>query len=154
MLRDKLTFGALAGICSVFVMEVPEIILWKLNILPHPLFHLLGSLFMPVDTLHHMYLGELMGFVASKVYGALLGVVFIYLLVFTGHRFFVAKGLIYGAAIWLLSYGGLASIPMVRLSVHQRMPLEILLIFFLHLLYGLTLGVFVRTFGRELGKDS
>ncbi|HHT49829.1 MAG TPA: hypothetical protein GXZ98_11125 [Firmicutes bacterium] len=145
MLRDKVLLGALAGIFANFVMEIPELILWKMKILSHPLFHYLGSLFMPVETSHHIYLGEVMGFVGTKVYGAFLGVVFIIFLTYSGYRFVLSKGLLYGAFLWLFSYGGLASIPIVKLSTtYPRMPLENLLFFLLHLLFGFTLGLFIK----------
>ena len=125
MLQDKLIFGALAGVVADLVMSIPELALWKLKILPHPLFHYAASLFLAPDNLHRSYLGELVGFIASKVYGAFLGVVFIYLLVYTGRRYFLSKGLIYGAFLWLVSYCGLATLPVVKLdAVHPRMPLK------------------------------
>lgn len=149
MLRDNLIFGALAGVVADLVMGLPEFILWKLKILPHPLFHYAGSLFLALEKLHGNYLGELMGFIASKVYGAFLGVVFTYLLVYTGRRYFLTKGLIYGAFLWLASYCGLATLPIVKLSAHLRTPLEALLFFFLHLLFGLALGVMARSLDRQ-----
>ncbi len=151
MLQDKLIFGALAGVVADLVMSIPELALWKLKILPHPLFHYAASLFLAPDNLHGSYLGELVGFIASKVYGAFLGVVFIYLLVYTGRRYFLSKGLIYGAFLWLVSYCGLATLPVVKLdAVHPRMPFEVLLFFFLHLVFGAALGVIARSFDRYL----
>lgn len=149
LIRDKLIFGALAGVVADLALNIPEFILWRLKLLPHPLFHYAGSLFMSVDMLHNAYLGEWMGFLASKVYGAFLGVVFIYLLVFTGRRYFITKGVIYGAFIWLVSYCGLAALPVVKLSVHPRTPLEVFIFFFLHLLFGLVLGVMARSYARH-----
>jgi len=147
MLRDKVILGAVAGVLADLVMEIPELILWKQAILSHPLFHYLASLLMPMEA-HHSFLGVIMGFVGTKVYGAFLGVVFIYFLTFTGRRFFLTKGLLYGAFLWLFSYGGLASLPIVKLSVYPRMPLENLFFFFLHLLFGLSLGYFIKTLAR------
>lgn len=149
MFRDKLIFGALAGVAADLVMGVPELILWKQKVLSHPLFHYAGSLFLPLDVLHGNYLAQLMGFLASKVYGAFLGVIFIYLLVHTGYRYPRAKGLLYGSFLWLASYCGLATLPIVKLSVHPPTPLETLLFFFLHLLYGFVLGMLAHAYASH-----
>ncbi|NLY90339.1 MAG: hypothetical protein GX081_01855 [Firmicutes bacterium] len=148
MLRDKVLLGALAGAFANFVMEISELILWKRNILPHPLFHYLASLLMPMEASHHHYLGQVMGFLGTKVYGAFLGVIFIFLLTYTGYRFFWAKGLLYGAFLWLFSYGVLASLPIVKLSAYPRMPLVTLLFLLLHLLFGFALGLFIQVVAR------
>ncbi|NLM37546.1 MAG: hypothetical protein GX202_05400 [Firmicutes bacterium] len=146
MLRDKLIFGALAGVVADLVMNIPELILWKLENLGHPLFHHAGSLLLPLEFVHENFLGAFLGFIAGKVYGAFLGIVFIALLVYTGDRYSRTKGLIYGAFLWLASYSGLASLPIVKLSAHPRTPVEVFLFLLLHLLFGFALGVIARWF--------
>ena len=153
MLHDRIIFGALSGIIANLVMEVLEIIMWKFKIIPHPLFQHAGSLFMPLDAVYNTGLGGAIGFIACTVYSALLGVVFIYILTFTGKRFSEVMGLIYGAGIWFVSYGGLCSLPIVKLSSAQRKPLGILLYFFLHLLHGFVLGKFARRFRHRPKND-
>ncbi|HBL35343.1 MAG TPA: hypothetical protein DDZ55_00880 [Firmicutes bacterium] len=150
MLRDKLLFGAFAGVFAGLVMDLPEYILWELNILNHPLSHYAASLFVEHSVLHSNKLGLVLALVVSVVYSAFLGIIFIYLLNLMNKRFVLAKGLLYGAFIWLFSYGILSSLPLVKLSVYSKTPLEILLFFLLHLLYGFCLGLFTRKFGSKL----
>lgn len=146
MLRDKLIFGALAGVVADLVMSIPELALWKLKILGHPLFHHAGSLLLPLEYVHGNFLGAFLGFIAGKVYSAFLGSVFIALLVYTGDRYFRTKGLIYGAFLWLASYSGLALLPIIKLSAHPRTPVEVFLYLLLHLLFGLALGIIAQSF--------
>ena len=153
MLRDKLISGALAGVVADLAMSIPEFILWKLKILGHPLFHHAARLLWPLEYVHKNFLGSFLGIIACKVYSAFLGIVFIALLVYTGDRYFRTKGLIYGAFLWLASYSGLASLPIVKLSAHPRTPVEVLLFLFLHLLFGLVLGMIARWLKRQEKLD-
>ncbi len=147
MLKDKVLFGALIGILANIVMDIPQYPLWKLKIIMHPLSHYAGSLFIDANTLHHSLFGSAVSFFADYSYSAFLGIFFIYFLEFTGKRYFFLKGLLFGAFIWLFSFGGLRSLAMVKLR--QVVPGDWGIIFLLHLLFGLALGVLARFFEKR-----
>lgn len=152
MLRDRLLFGALAGVVANFIMDLFQFPLWKLKIIKHPLGHYAASLFMEAEAVHHNLLGSLVSFLAGYVYSGFLGVIFLYSLQYTGRRFFIAKGLIYGAFLWLVSYGGLRSLSVVQLREVPTDSWDILLLFLLHLLFGLALGWFTKKFGKMIDE--
>jgi len=155
-LQDKTIFGMVAGVIAKFIMDIPLILLWKLKIVQHHLSHYAGSIIIDLHTLHHTWYGSVIGFLADYTYGALLGIIFIYLV--TGARrvskdqgFYLIKGLVYGAFLWLFSFGGLRSFEMVKL---REITSEGALIYFpLHLLFGLALGWVVQRYERQLFLD-
>jgi len=150
MFQDKLIFGALSGVAANVIMKIPQYILWKLKMIRHPLSHYAASLFSTSEAVHSLRLGTLIGIIACTVYCAFLGIVFVYLLHYTGKRFFIAKGLIYGAFLWVFSYGGLCSSSLVKLSQLPKLPEEIILFLLLHLVFGIALGGFAQKFDKRL----
>lgn len=144
MLKDKVLFGTLVGLLANIVMDIPQYPLWKLKIIMHPLSHYAGSLFLDLNTLHHSWTGSVISFFADYSYSAFLGIVFIYFLEFTGKRYYLQKGLIFGAFLWLFSFGGLRSLSLVKLR--QVAPGDWGIIIGIHLLFGLALGVITHFF--------
>lgn len=118
------------------------------KILVHPLSHYAGSLFLDLDTLHHSWIGSVVSFLADYSYSGFLGMLFVYFLHFTGKRYYLSKGIIFGIFIWLFSFGGLRSLTVVKL---QRVPPgDWITIFLLHLLFGLALGMASRILERYI----
>lgn len=149
MIQDKLLLGATSGILANIVMDIPQYPLWKLKILRHPLSHYAGSLLLDLHALHHTWYGSVTSFLADYTYSAFLGIIFIYWIgAFQQEEankgYFLIKGLLYGAFVWLASFGGLRSLPLVKLR--EVAPGDTLLFFFLHLLFGLVLGWMVQKY--------
>lgn len=148
MLKDKVLSGSLIGVLANAVMDIPQYPLWKYKILVHPLSHYAGSLFLDLDTLHHSWIGSVVSFLADYSYSAFLGILFVYFIEFTGKRYFLSKGLLFGIFIWFFSFGGLRSLTVVKL--HQVPPGDWITIFLLHLLFGLALGMASRILERHI----
>ncbi|HEX3048855.1 MAG TPA: hypothetical protein VHY08_29165 [Bacillota bacterium] len=142
MIRDKLVFGGLVGFLSKFALDIFEIPMWMMKVIKHPLDHYGASLFLDQKTIHHTVLGLVISVLTDYVYGVFLGSLFVYLVKFTGKRNLVYKGLIFGAFLWLFSFGGLRSLPMVKLR--EVIPENVPYYLFLHLVFGLALGLSVK----------
>ena len=152
MLRDRLLFGALAGVVANFIMDLLEFPLWKLDAIQYTLGHYAASLFMGAETTHHTLIGSVASFLADNIYSAVLGVIFLYLLLSTGQRFLLVKGLIYGAFLWLFSYGGMRSLSVVQLRNVPTESWDIIIQFLLHRVWS-RLGWFTQKYGSALGES-
>lgn len=136
MLQDRMIQGAVSGILAKAVYNVLEFPLWKVGIISHPVGHYIQSIFIQPE--HHLFFGTAIGFVADYVYATFLGVIFIYFLVFAGMRYAYVKGMLYGAFLWMASYGVLRSLPVV--TFRQVIPQDVLPQLILHIIYGWALG--------------
>ncbi len=147
MIHDKVVFGAFIGVLSKIAMDIFQIPLWLMKIVKHPLAHYAGSLFININTIHHTLLGLVINFLADYIYGAFLGIVFAYLIHMVGRRYLIFKGLLFGAFLWLFSFGGLRSLPIVKLRevIDVNMPYYLLI----HIIFGLALGFFTKIFGER-----
>ncbi len=153
MLRDRLLFGALAGLVANQIMDLFEYPLWKLKAIKYMLGHYAASIFLSAETPHHTQIGAVVSFLADNIYSTSLGVLFLFLLSVTGERFILAKGFIYGLFLWFFSYGVLRSLSVVQLREVPANSWEIVLYLLLHLVYGLALGWFTQKYGPEEKRD-
>lgn len=151
MFKDKSLFGVLLGILANMIMDIPQYPLWKLKVLMHPLSHYAASLFLDVNMLHHSWRGSVVSLFADYSYSAFLGIIFVYFLEFTGKHYFLLKGLIFGAFVWLFSFGGLRSLAIVKLR--QVAPDDWWIIILIHLLFGLALGILARFFEKRAANN-
>ena len=148
MLRDRVVFGGIVGVLSKVAMDIFQIPFWKMKILEHPLAHYAGSLFIGISTIHHTLLGTAISFLADYIYGVFLGILFIYLVHYViGKDNLILKGLLFGAFLWLFSFGGLRSLPIVKLRqvISANMPYY----FLIHMVFGLVLGFLTKIVGER-----
>jgi hypothetical protein len=78
---------------------------------------------------------------------ALLGIIFVFLLEKTKAKHIVFQGVVFGSVLFLSIYGALLAMGIS--SVNERELIDVVLMIFCHLTYGLTLGLFVRKFGKN-----
>lgn len=147
MIHDKVVIGGLVGLLGKVSMDIFQFPMWRMKIVKHPLAHYGASLIVDVQTIHHTLFGTVVSLLVDYIYGIFLGIVFVYFIHFTGKRHFILKGLIFGAFLWLFSYGGLRSLPMVKLrEVISGQALYFLLF---HLVFGLGLGASMKILSRR-----
>jgi hypothetical protein len=142
MIRDKFVIGGLVGVLSKAAMDIFQIPMWVMKVIKHPVYHYAASLFLDSKMLHQTLPGIVTGILVDYVYSVFLGVLFVHLVKFTGMRNLIYKGFIFGAFLWLFSFGGLRSLPIVKLR--EVLAEQVLYYFFLHLLFGLALGLSVK----------
>ena len=151
MNRDKVIFGGLIGIFANVAMDVLQYPLWKMQIIRHTLSHYVASLFLDFNTLHFSWIGSVTSFIADYIYGAFLGIIFVYWVHRTGKRYLLMKGLIYGGFLWLFSFGGLRSLPVVTLR--EYVPSQTLYYLVFHLVFGVTLGLLTERYGEIIKRE-
>jgi len=152
LIQDKVVFGGFIGVLANVGMDILQFPIWKLKIVKHPLSHYASSIFLDPQTLHHSMIGSVVSFLADYIYSAFLGVLFVYLIYFTGKQFSITKGLIFGSFLWLFSFGALRSLSIVKLQ--EVVPLDNIYYLIFHLIFGITLGVIVKKYGEQVVKKT
>ncbi|MCL6589463.1 MAG: hypothetical protein K6U80_05855 [Firmicutes bacterium] len=76
-----------------------------------------------------------------------MGIVFVFLLGKTKPAHLLFEGFLYGIALFISIYGALLSFGIS--SVTERPLGDVLLMFLLHLLYGLVMGFAVQKYGQK-----
>jgi hypothetical protein len=147
LIHDKIVLGGLVGVLSKVAMDIFQIPIWTMKVIKHPLAHYAASLFVDLKTIHHTLLGSIISLLADYIYGIFWAVLFVYLVYLVGKRHLILKGLIFGGFLWLFSFGGLRSLPIVQLR--EVISDHALYYLFFHLVYGFTLGLSVKIFSER-----
>ena len=146
--KDKLLLGALAGALSDIAMNLLEVVFQKTGLIRYTLDQFAGSMFIRDKTELLTFLGGIIGFMAGAALCMILGVVFVYLIYFSGFRAVVVKGLLYGFVLWFLIYGGFKS-GMHISYLQDYNSLHIVTSVLVHLVFGLSLGLIVVRVGTS-----
>ena len=145
ILKDKLVLGALAGVTADITQDIIQFGLEKLNLIKYNLDSFACSMFIRVNNTSIIteHLGIIIGKLSGAAHSVILGIIFVYLIKLSGIRFILSKGLLYGFILWFIIFGG------IRAALHVSYlqdydPLHTLIFFFVHLLFGLVLGLVVK----------
>jgi hypothetical protein len=147
LIRDKVVIGALTGLLGKVAMDIFQIPIWYLKLIKHPLSHYAASLLIDVYTIHHTLVGAVVSLLADYIYGIFWGIVFVYWIYLVGKHQVILKGLMFGTFLWLFSFGGLRSLPIVKLR--EVVSDQALYFFFFHIIFGLALGFSVKIFSER-----
>ena len=148
MFKDAILVGTIAGLATNLLKNSLAWIWCRLHLLDYFTSDFAASLFIKPNAIQTLS-GQIIGLAADFIVSAILGISFVYLIKYSGQRFLLIKGLVYGAVVWLLLYGGVRSLPMVRL--HDYNPLHIVIALINHLIFGLILSFIIKLL---LGKPS
>lgn len=149
---DKLFFGALIGVLSDIIMNAFELSFQKIGLLKYTLDQFAGSMIVRDKAALMTVAGSIIEYLAGAALCILLGIIFVYLVAISGFRGVVPKGILFGFVLWFLIYGGVKS--GLHLSFLQDFnPHHTLLQIFIHLIFGLSLGILTLKFGHNaVGK--
>jgi len=150
MLQDKTIRGAVCGIFGNLLKNIVEFLFWDVHWLKHPLSHFAASIF--VEPNHDMFFGSGLGFLMDYLYGAFLGVVFIFLISRVEEQYIQIKGLLYGSFVWFFSYSGIRALPVVKLRGAGE--IDAFLEFLVHLVFGLGIGLTIQILNRYYRRSA
>ncbi|MBS4032579.1 MAG: hypothetical protein KGZ63_14330 [Clostridiales bacterium] len=147
MLKDKIILGILVGLLADAVKLTFNFIGFRLNFTPVVFWQLISALFLEKEDVFTPA-GILIGGIADIIVAGFLGVIFIYVIYFTGKENLWIKGIGFGLLVWVSLFGLL-----LGQLVHDKVPLEpsgILITIAAHFLYGLSLAVFTKLLAGNL----
>lgn len=134
MLRDKVLAGSIAGIIATLFKAIPNIILWKLNIVPALYIQIAASsLILPTDV--SSPIGLVIGLIADLITGGTIGILAAQGLNFFGHDYWAYKGLFIGSMVWLFGFG--VALNLGAAKINPSDPLFQLTSLIDHLIFGL-----------------
>lgn len=146
MFNNKVYLGVFAGLTASFVKDAISQILYSLGFLKVLFAQYAAGVFISAadaDTLPGIMVGYFVDFGLS----ALLGILFIFILEKTKPTHLLFQGFMYGVTLFLGLYG--ASLSFGISSIRERPLPDVVLMFIVHLLYGLVLGLFTHKFGQK-----
>ena len=142
-----MTLGIDSGLAGSLVKNLVAFILEQLKLIDCVFCEMAGGLFLGNPVYQgSRFLATLIGYLADSTLSIILGVSFVYFIEGTGNRFLVIKGVSFGAVVWFLIFGGVMSFGVS--PVRETHPVHILLLFLLHLIFGLSLGLTVEWWGQ------
>ena len=131
--QDSIVMGALAGLVGNLAKEVIVWPMYFLGWLHYPFVYLAASYFVDRSSIHNP-LSLAKGFITDYAIAAILGVVLLYLLRYTGKDYALIKGLLLGLFVHIGIYGLLMAFHATRISILT--PLPNLLLVVPHVVFG------------------
>lgn len=140
-MKDKVMAGAIVGLLADIIKLFVNYICFYLGWVETVFWQITATRFLNGQDLFKP-VAYLVGGIVDLTTSAFLGVIFIYFLDFTGHRFIWFKGAGYGLLVWVGLFG-----TVLAQSVEQELPtgpLTILVTCFAHFIFGLSLAFFSK----------
>ena len=147
MFKNKVIFGSIAGLAATLIKDGINQTLYSLKILKTLFAQYASGVFVKSIEAHSL-LGIIFGYFADFVVSAVIGIVFLYSLEKTQPKYIIYQGMIFGLIAWVGIYGVFISLHIT--SVAARPLIEVILMFFIHLVYGFVLGLIVNKYWKAL----
>lgn len=146
MKQDPIIFGGIAGIIGTIAKEILDFIFVAIGFSKYSYWNIAASLFiLPKDV--NRSGGWILGALTDIIASAVFGVILLYVIKFTGRKYLYIKGIGFGWFIWVLFFGVVINLHVVRIT-----PTDIgtsLSSFFEHLIFGLTTAWGIHKFASD-----
>ncbi|MDW7651170.1 MAG: hypothetical protein SCK29_04895 [Bacillota bacterium] len=140
---DKPVSGAAAGLVSGMTVGIISMALYMFGICNLCLVAIGGGLFNRAIVPPVLSVQNIAGWAAHLTLGMILGILFIYILYFTGRDFALLKGALFGTAVWYVAIG--LVLPVSGMIPGNANTADIMILLAYHLLFGLlTAALLVR----------
>lgn len=146
MLKDNIILGSLVGLLADIFKLVANYIMYQFNLTSVVFWQITATRFLAKEDLYQL-LAYIIGAIADLTISALLGVIFVYILYFTGKKYSWVKGVGFGLLVWVNLFGTLLGESVMQ-KIPQK-PMNILVTIIAHFVYGLALAYFARLFLKE-----
>lgn len=149
IILNKPLYGVAAGLGAGLIIGIISNVLYSLDLCGLCLVVQTRGMFAPDDVL----VWSLLGWVGHLMMGLILGVVFYYVLYFTGREYALLKGAVFGAIVWYVNIGFISR--MVGYFPTAPRAVHLLMLLGYHLLFGLiTAGFLLRLLQREAKRHT
>lgn len=102
-MKDRFIAGAVAGFIGALIQLIYGYGIKTIGLTDYA-FHDFGQIFILTLT-SSGFLGDLVGVLSQVTNGAIVGIVFAYIISLTSSKYYLIKGLIYGTVLWHLFLG-------------------------------------------------
>lgn len=149
-LRDLVLLGGIAGVLGHLARDIWSYFAKQLGLAKFYIWQRTADLFIDGKEIHSFF-GTLVGILGDIVFGAVLGVTFVYFLKFTNAKNIIIKGWGMGMASWLLLYAILLGTLPGSQGTAPKDALSNVSAFIGHSIFGITLGIFVQILLKRFG---
>lgn len=143
VLKDRVLIGAISGALGLLTRDVYSFFAKLIGLAKFFVWNITADLFMEKKDVQSFF-GNLVGFLGDIVFGAVIGMVFIYFIKFTNPKNFLIKAWGMGLAAWLLLFGILLHTLPGSLTTAPKDALSNLSAFLGHSIFGISMGVYAQ----------
>lgn len=150
-IRDKITLGIITGMLANFVITILDIAFYFLDVNEYLHIHIAASAYFPLERIHSIP-ALIVGTITDFSIGAILGIIIVYTLFYTGTDFYYIKGISIPLLFWILIYG-----MVLRLNIGRIDPTDAgtnLVHLSLHIILGFLIAWFTVKHSRFKSNKS
>ena len=146
-IKDKFFLGVFAAFIAELIDNSYDWIMYAFDMNKYHEWHIAASTYFPISKLHTIP-ALIVGCVADFTIAAILGVIIVYLLYWTGIDFYMIKGIGVTLCAWLIIFGAILRMKIGRIDpVDAGTNLEHLAD---HILLGILMSLTAVKFGKQL----
>jgi uncharacterized membrane protein YagU involved in acid resistance len=142
-LKDRILLGGIAGALGVLTRDVYSFFAKQVGLAKFYIWQRSADLFIEGKDIKTFF-GNIVGILADIVFGAILGIIFIYFIKLTNHKNIIIKGWGYGMIAWLFLFGILlTNLPGAQETIPKD-ALSNFSAFIGHSIWGISMGIFTK----------
>jgi uncharacterized membrane protein YagU involved in acid resistance len=142
-LKDRVILGGISGALGVLIRDMWSYFAKEIGLAKFYVWQRSADLFIDGKELRSFF-GNLVGVLADTIFGALLGITFVYFLKWTNHKNIVIKGWGFGIAAWLFLFAMLVgSLPGTQTTIPKD-ALSNFSAFIGHSIWGISTGLLAK----------
>lgn len=150
ILKDRVLIGGIAGALGILTRDLYSFFAKHIGFAKFYIWGMTADLFMEKQFVENFW-GHVVGLLGDIIFGAAIGIVFVYFIKYTNTKNFIIKGWGMGMAAWLLLFGILLhTLP----GSHTSAPKDTLSnfsAFIGHTIFGISMGIYAQVLLRKYG---
>ncbi|HZK24152.1 MAG TPA: DUF6789 family protein [Oscillospiraceae bacterium] len=148
---DKVVSGGIAGGIAGLLVGLLSKILSKVKLCQLCLIKIGGGLSNQAMLAENSaLLWQVIGWLSHLLISMVLGIIFLYLLHYTGKEYILLKGVMFGAVVWLVDITIIS--PLLGFIPARSRPLDLLILLAYHIIFGYLAAVLSRRFAKTTAQ--
>lgn len=143
VLKDRVLLGGIAGALGLLTRDLYSFFAKSIGLARFYVWNISADLFMEKQYVHSFF-GNVVGILADIVFGAVIGIFFVYFIRYTNPKNFLIKGWGAGMAAWLLLFGILLHTLPGSATTAPKDALSNLSAFIGHSIFGISMAVYAQ----------
>lgn len=149
--QDIVLLGGVAGAMGLLTRDIYSFFAKLIGLSKFYVWNISAGLFMEQKYVKTFF-GNVVGFLSDIVFGALMGIVFIYFLKFTNSKNFLIKAWGFGMAAWLLLFGILFHNLPGSQAMAPKDAISNISAFVGHSIFGISMGIYAQILLKRSNK--
>lgn len=150
ILKDRVLIGGIAGSLAILTRDIYSFLAKHIGLAKFYVWGMTADLFMEKKDVLSFF-GHVVGILGDIVFGASIGIVFVYFIKYTNTKNFLIKSWGMGMAAWLLLFGILLHTLPGSTTSAPKDALSNFSAFFGHFIFGISMGIYAQIFLKKFG---